>query len=139
MKNIVKLISIGFMVIVAVSCEKEPPAVSVEQTDFMNQTAYGVYTSEGAVFTYSEESCQLYYSPTKHSARILKDDLSAYVTVTFSDEIVANATVEGSVSLNGFTASSFLDYPLNVLKLEDGKAWVWYDRSKVGYLIPWNI
>ncbi len=139
MKNIIRIVCIVFAAVEVMSCQKETD-IPAEQTDFMNKTEYGVYSESGDLFVYSESTCQLYYSPTKHSGRVVKDDLSAYFTVTFSGEISSGSTVKGSILTKGIpSAGGFQDYDLKVLKVEDGKAWVWYDRRNIGYLVPWGI
>ncbi len=142
MKTIIKFICTAAFIYVALSCCKKDdvPGYTPEQTDFMTENVCGVYSvKDGKLFVYSEATCQLYYSPTRYSARILQDDLQKYITVTFVSEIAADTTVKGSVSLEGFSAGSYKDYDLRILKMEDSKAWVWYDRGNVGYIIPWGI
>lgn len=139
MKTIIRFICIVIVAVVALSCQKQEDVPTGVQADFLSRTAYGVYSESGEVFVYDEGTCQLYHSPTKYSSRIMKDDRSAYITVTFKDDISAGATVIGSVLVHNISVGGYKDYDLQILKVEGGKAWVWYDRREVGYVIPWGI
>ncbi len=136
MKNIIKLICL-FVSVTVMSCCTEPE-ITGPKKDFMTQDVCGIYSTDEALFVYYDLSCQLYHSPTKYSSRILADDLSKYITITFKSDISAGSTVKGSVSLKGLSGS-FKDYDLEILKMENGKAWVWNGKNNIGYLIPWGI
>jgi hypothetical protein len=138
MKNIiVKLICFVSVAILAFSCEPDT-GLTPEQVDFMSRTNYGVYSGSGALFTYSEPTCQLYYSTTRPATRILQDDFAKYVNITFNGGLSAGSKVNASVAIQGISAGSFKDFDLDVLKIENDKVWIWHDRAKVGYLMPWG-
>lgn len=132
------ILAAGIMLTFTQCKDIDDNTLSPEQESFIEKTDYGVYASS-VLFTYDENTCQTATGPAANSIRIQTDDMAKYVSVVLDAVPALNKDLKGDVALKGIGNSSGGNgQSLKILKMQDGKVWVWNNDAKQGYLLPWK-
>ena len=107
-------------------------------TAFKNKSDYGYYTGGTAIFTFDKTKHQLVVSGNKKSSRIQTDDQFEYLSCTVNSGTVATdqAVTLGIQTLGISAMGASSSVSATVVKVADGKAWLWAASTSTGYIIP---
>ncbi len=85
-------------------------------------------------FLFDKVNHQLYFSDKEHCFRMLSNDAKKYVELTLITEPELNVSTNGTITVKDLPVGvDTQDVSVKVLKLEDGKCWLWCTNDDVTF------
>lgn len=126
------------LLVLGTSCKKNGVPDEYEQMgDFIKKEKLGFFGYGGYLFKYSEEECQIAINSRRRQIRMQNDNQLDYVNVKFAK--VPNSTdAEISVELRYKVGSDEIQaaVQMEIVKMGDGKIWLWNREKKGGLILP---
>ncbi len=143
MKKTILYLSLCVISLLAtVSCTPAGDKFSPEQQTFLSSaTLYGAYNTKGNLFIYDSQSKQWgerQGASFGYEVKFQDDDMESYFILKM-DEAPATAaqTLTADVKVGGISGlENAEEVSFKVLKIENGKVWLWSDDKDYGFVVP---
>lgn len=104
----------------------------------LSDAAPKLVVRSNTLFRYNPDRCQLGFNSRNVCFRMMTDDMSEYVTVTLDHIPSAEGEKVPASELSWTTGNDFesrKNITLEVLKLEGGVMWLWYQREAIALVL----
>lgn len=115
------------------------PLDTPESRAFSALTRIGIYQNNLPLHTFNKITQQLVITPATRTIRIQDDAGDKYAELTLSAIPTSTQSVEGSLRSN-LNIPSMPNAQLDgilLLQAKDGTLWLWCEKNKMGFILPW--
>lgn len=120
---------------VVTACSKSDTDKSGLSYALLQKEALGVYENDNSLFIYDDDLYQYAYNTSRHSFRIQNTSQSRYMACMLKTAPVVDRYVKVTVETQGISSIPSQELQALVLKISQGKVWLWDETKNTGLII----
>lgn len=131
-----KKINIFIAVAIALAACKDPGVDGGDKPHPLTaKEVLGVYNDSKNLFVYDDEMHQYAFNTQKRTFRIQNTAQDRYFSCKLDEQPVEKGVVIMQVDTKGISSLPKQELQLDVVKVSDGKVWLWEPNKKLGFVI----
>lgn len=130
-----RILILAMLLAAAAACSKSDTDKSGLSYALLQKEALGVYENDNSLFIYDNDLYQYAYNTGRHSFRIQNTSQSRYMACMLEAAPMVDRHVAVTVETQGISSFPSQELQALVLKISQGKVWLWDEAKKTGLII----